>query len=158
MKNPYIEYKEKRYEFEADFLLKREFDRERQNETKKALIKSGVSEKDYEEFKKLQDFVNENKEKGINCLSDSQKEVLLRMFDLMDLINLNKVYEKYCYKMLNKKYKLSENEFYSLLEGLANDYGIEFVDELIQKVCEKVFTQLVENTQKKPLPTWDWMN
>ena len=26
----------------------------------------------------------------------------------------------------------------SILEGLAEDYGISFVDEVVQKVCEKV--------------------
>lgn len=156
--NPYIEYKGQKYEFEANFLMKREFDRERQNEVRKSLIKSGVTEKDYEKFTEIQKFVEENQEKGLEALSDSQKEILVEMFDLLDTLSLTSLYEKYCFKMLEKKYDLTRKEFEAMLEGLAEEYGYSFVDTLVQKVCEKVFTQVVENENKKALPNWDWMN
>ena len=61
--------------------------------------------------------------------------------------------------MLNKSYGMKREEFNELLEGLAKEYGLSFVDTLVQKVCEKVFTQPVENEkQKQALPNWDWMN
>lgn len=159
MNNPYVEYKGKKYEFVADFLMKREFDREKQNEVRKCLIKSGITEKDYEKFNKIQDFIEENQEKGLEKLNEEQKELLLQMFDLLEYVSLTELYEKYCFKMLEKKYNLTRNDFNNILEGLAEDYGISFVDTFIQKVCEKVFTQAVEKEQnKKPLPNWDWMN
>lgn len=156
--NPYIEYKGQKYEFEADFVMKRDFDRERQNEVKKCLVRSGVTEKDYENFKEIQEFALENKEAGIEKLTEEQKSILVRMFDLLDTLSLIPLYEKYCHKMLERKYGMSKSQFQSILEGLAEDYGISFVDEVVQKVCEKVFTQMVEKVEKKPLPTWDWMN
>ena len=159
MNNPYVEYKGKKYEFEADFLMKREFDRERQSEIKKCLIKSGATEKDYENFKEIQDFVSEHKEEGLELLNEEQKQILVKMFDLLDTLSLFELYEKYCFKMLEKKYNFTKQQFSEMLEGLAEDYGISFVDTFIQKVCEKVFTQVVEKEQiKKPLPAWDWMN
>lgn len=158
MNKPYIEYKGKKYEFEASFTLKREFDRQRQSDIRKALIKSGVTEKDYEKFKKIQDFIEENKEKGLDALTNEQKDLLASMFDLLNDISLNELYDEYCYKMLNRTYGMQRSEFNSLLEGLANEYGIGFVDTLVQKVCEKVFTPMVESVQEKPLPNWDWMN
>ena len=158
MKNPYIEYKGKKYEFEANFKLKREFERERQNQLRKVVISKGISEKDYNEFNEIKLFIEENKEKGIEALNEKQKESLAKMFELLDTISLNELYEEYCFKMLNQKYGISKTEFEDLLEGLANEYeSITFVDTFIQKVCEIVFTQVVENKQtKKALP--DWMN
>lgn len=158
MNKPYIEYKGKKYEFEASFLLKRDFERTRQAEIRKALLKSGVNEKDYAKFNEIKDFIEQNKEKGLEALSSEQKQILITMFDLIDAISLNELYDEYCFKMLNKTYGLSRNQFDELLEGLAEEYGISFVDSLVQKVCEKVFTQPVENKEEKTLPNWNWMN
>lgn len=158
MNNPYVEYKGKKYEFEANFPLKREFERERQAEIRKSLLKSGVSEKDYNDFNEIKTFIEENKEEGYDALSEKQKETLSRMFELTDKISLTSLYDQYCFKMLNKKYAMTKNEFDSLLEGLSEEYGISFVDTFVEKVCEKVFTQQVENKKEKALPNWDWMN
>lgn len=158
MNNPYVEHKGKKYEFVADFLLKREFDRERQNEVRKCLIKSGATEKDYAKFNEIQKFIEENQEKGLDSLNNEQKELLVRMFDLLETLNLIELYEKYCFKMLEQKYNFTKQQFSEMLEGLAEDYGISFVDTFVQKVCEKVFTQAVEKEEKKTLPNWDWMN
>ena len=56
--------------------------------------------------------------------------------------------------MINNKYNISKLEFEEMLEGFADEYGIEYVDILLQKVCEKVFTQVVEKKEKKTLPSW----
>ena len=158
MSKPYVEYKGKKYEFEADFPLKRQFDRERQSEIRKSLLKSGVTEKSYNEFNEIKTFIEQNQEKGYDALSEKQKETLAKMFDLTDKISLVSLYDEYCFKMLNKKYGMSRDEFNSVLEGLANKYGIAFVDTFVEKVCEKVFTQAVESEKAETLPNWDWMN
>lgn len=158
MNKPYVEYKGKKYEFEADFPLKRQFDRERQSEIRKSLLKSGVTEKAYNEFNEIKTFIEQNQEKGYDALSEKQKETLAKMFDLTDKVSLVSLYDEYCFKMLNKKYGMNRDEFNSLLEGLANKYGISFVDTFVEKVCEKVFTQVVESEKAETLPNWDWMN
>ena len=104
MSKPYVEYKGKKYEFEADFPLKRQFDRERQSEIRKSLLKSGVTEKSYNEFNEIKTFIEQNQEKGYDALSEKQKETLAKMFDLTDKISLVSLYDEYCFKMLNKKY------------------------------------------------------
>ena len=56
--------------------------------------------------------------------------------------------------MLNNKYGISKLEFEELLEGFADEYGYEYVDIMLQKVCEKVFIKVVEKKEKKTLPSW----
>ena len=51
----------------------------------------------------------------------------LKQVDLTDKVSLVSLYDEYCFKMLNKKYGMNRDEFNSLLEGLANKYGISFI-------------------------------
>lgn len=152
---PYIEHNEKIYEFEANFTLKREFEREKQSETRKLVLATGLNEEQYQEYQEIQKFIEEHKEEGLQKLSNKQKQTLSSMFELIDNLNFTDLYDKYCFKMLNKKYNITREEFEEILEGLSEDYGMEFVDVFVQKVCDTVFTQPVEKKQnKKPLPTW----
>lgn len=152
---PYIEHNGTIYEFEADFMLRREFERDKQSEVRKAILNSGMSEDQYKDFKEIQDFIEKNQEKGLSSLSNDQKEKLSNMFDIIDNLNFVDLYDTYCFKMLKNKYNITRFEFNQILEGFAEEFGMEYVDILVQKVCDKVFTQQVEKKQeKKTLPTW----
>ena len=78
---------------------------------------------------------------------------LAELVSLTEKLTLTDLYEKYCFKMLENKYNITRETFEKMLEGFAEEYGFEFVDILLQKVCEKVFTRVAEN-KKKPLPSW----
>lgn len=151
---PYIEHNGTIYEFEANFTLRREFERDKQSEIRKALLKTGVNETQYKKFKELEEFITKNQEKGLDALNEQQKEELSNMFELVDSLNFTDLYDTYCFKMLNRKYNISRLEFEEMLEEFAKNYGIEYVDILVQKVCDKVFTQTVEKEEKKTLPSW----
>lgn len=154
---PYIEHDGKTYEFEANFTLKREYDREYQSLVRNAIVEQGISEKQYNEYKEIANFIEQNKdENSFDRLTNKQKETLSQMFSLIENLTFVSLYEKYCYKMLNAKYNITQKEYETMLEGLAEEYGISFVDTFVQKVCEKVFTQTVEKKQqeKKTLPQW----
>ena len=57
--------------------------------------------------------------------------------------------------MLKNKYDITKDVWEDMLEGLSSDYGYEFVDLFLQKVCDNVFTQMAEKKkEKKPLPSW----
>ena len=149
---PYIEHNGTKYEFEASFKLQREYNKEMQNNVIKFLSKSGIDEKKYNELHKI---VDEYKDKEIELLKD--EETMNKISEIVELISnldFTQLYEKYCFKMLNAKYNITKEEFDTMLEEFGNEYGIEYVDIMLQKVCEKVFTRMGEKkeTNKKPLP------
>lgn len=153
---PYIEHNGTTYEFEASFKLQREYNKEMQNNVFKALKNSGIDEEKFENIKDFQKKFEENKEKNIDDLFKDE-ELLNKMSEITELISkldFTSTYEKYCFKMLNAKYNITKEEFDTMLEGFGNEYGIEYVDIMLQKVCEKVFTRMGEKkqTSKKPLP------
>ena len=148
---PYIEHNGNKYEFEASFTLKRQFDKETKDRTKKLLSSKKININEIEELRK---FVNENKDLTPDTLDEEAKEKLLSLSNVVDELDTVDLYEKYCWLMLNQKYGISKLEFEAILEGLANDYGIEFISTFVTKVCEKVFTQVGEKKEKKPLPSW----
>ena len=128
---PYIEHNGTTYEFEASFKLQREYNKEMQNK------------------------LEENKDKDIELLKD--KDLMNKLSEVVELtsnLDFSSTYEKYCFKMLNEKYNITKEEFETMLEEFGNEYGIEYVDIMLQKVCEKVFTRMGEKkeTSKKPLP------
>lgn len=152
---PYIEHNGTIYEFEASFKLQREYNKEMQNNVFKALKNSGIDENKFEDIKEFQKIFEENKEKNVDLFKN--EELLNKMSEITELISkldFTSTYEKYCFKMLNAKYDITKEEFEEMLEGFGNEYGIEYVDIMLQKVCEKVFTQKGEKKQpsKKPLP------
>lgn len=151
---PYLEYQGIKYEFEANFRLKRDYDKEVKSEYQNAILKNFKSKEELELLKELQEFAEQNKTLNPEELDEEKISKLLQAEKLINSISLTTIYEKYCYKMLENKYKISINEFNAMLEAFADDYGIEYVDILLQKVCEKVFTPVVEKKEKKTLPSW----
>ena len=152
---PYIEHNGTTYEFEASFTLQREYNKEMQKNVIKAINNSGIDENKLEEIKKFQKLLEGNKDKDIDLLKN--EELINKMTEIAELISnldFTSTYEKYCFKMLNAKYNITKEEFDTMLEEFGNEYGIEYVDIMLQKVCEKVFTRMGEKKQpsKKPLP------
>ena len=152
---PYIEHNGTTYEFEASFKLQREYNKEMQNNVIKAINDSGIDESKLEDIKELQKKLEENKDKDIELLKD--KDLMNKLSEVVELtsnLDFSSIYEKYCFKMLNEKYNITKEEFDTMLEEFGNEYGIEYVDIMLQKVCEKVFTRMGEKKQpsKKPLP------
>ena len=152
---PYIEHNGTTYEFEASFKLQREYNKEMQKNVIKAINDSGIDESKLEDIKEFQKKLEENKDKDIELLKD--KDLMNKLSDIVELtsnLDFSSTYEKYCFKMLNAKYNITQEEFDTMLEEFGNEYGIEYVDIMLQKVCEKVFTRMGEKKQpsKKPLP------
>ena len=152
---PYIEHNGTTYEFEASFKLQREYNKEMQNNVIKAINDSGIDESKLEDIKEFQKKLEENKDKDIEILKD--KDLMNKLSEVVELtsnLDFSSTYEKYCFKMLNAKYDITQEEFDTMLEEFGNEYGIEYVDIMLQKVCEKVFTRMGEKKQpsKKPLP------
>lgn len=152
---PYIEHNGTTYEFEASFKLQREYNKEMQNNVIKAINDSGIDESKLEDIKEFQKKLEENKDKDIELLKD--KDLMNKLSEVVELtsnLDFSSTYEKYCFKMLNAKYNITQEEFETMLEEFGNEYGIEYVDIMLQKVCEKVFTRMGEKKQpsKKPLP------
>ena len=152
---PYIEHNGTTYEFEASFKLQREYNKEMQKNVNKAINDSGIDESKLEDIKEFQKKLEENKDKDIELLKD--KDLMNKLSEVVELtsnLDFSSTYEKYCFKMLNAKYNITQEEFDTMLEEFGNEYGIEYVDIMLQKVCEKVFTRMGEKKQpsKKPLP------
>ena len=152
---PYIEHNGTTYEFEASFKLQREYNKEMQKNVIKAINDSGIDEDKLEDIKEFQKKLEENKDKDIELFKD--EELMNKLSELVELtssLDFSSTYEKYCFKMLNEKYNITKEEFDTMLEEFGNEYGIEYVDIMLQKVCEKVFTRMGEKKQqsKKPLP------
>ena len=152
---PYIEHNGTTYEFEASFKLQREYNKEMQKNVIKAINDSGIDESKLEDIKEFQKKLEENKDKDIELFKD--EELMNKLSEIVELtssLDFSSTYEKYCFKMLNAKYNITQEEFDTMLEEFGNEYGIEYVDIMLQKVCEKVFTRMGEKKQpsKKPLP------
>lgn len=157
MEKPYIEYQGNKYEFEASFGLKREYENAIKAKYSQLYANDKFDEKELNEMKK---FVEENKELKNEDLKEN-KEIKVKLsiyFNYIAQINPFDVQYEYCFKMLNKKYGIDKEYFDEMLNSYAEDFGMDFIDELIGKVCEKVFTQVgVKNTQakeKKARPSW----
>lgn len=152
---PYIEYKGKKYEFEANFSLKKQFDKDNKEMAMK-IVKKGDIKNKQKDIAELEKFVKENPNITIDDLSkDSEMlDKLEKLYDLTNDFNNSEFYEKYCFEMLENKYNINKETFEDMLNCFADDYGIEYVYVLLQKVCEKVFTQQVGEKNKKPLPDW----
>ena len=152
---PYIEHNGTTYEFEASFKLQREYNKEMQKNVIKAIKNSGIDEDKLEDIKEFQKKLEESKDKDIELFKDEELiNKLLEITELISNLDFSSTYEKYCFKMLNAKYNITQEEFDTMLEEFGNEYGIEYVDIMLQKVCEKVFTRMGEKKQpsKKPLP------
>lgn len=152
---PYIDYNGTRYEFKADFLLKRAY-----NKDLKKVVSNNKMKFDSNEILKLQKFSEENPKitKEVLEANPEMYELLIKYSqEVNDNAELIELQERYCYEMLKKTYNIDKETWLKMQEQFANDYGIENLELLFVKVIEKVFTQEVENNiPKKPLP--EFMN
>lgn len=154
---PYIEYNNKKYEFNANWKLKKEFNKSIQNAY--ANIRLSLTDEELNVFEEVKKFTEEHptlKENDLMALPKEMKEKYIKLLNTMQSIDLSSIYEEYCFKMLNEEYQITKEEFEEILNNFSEEYGFEYVEILLQKVCEKVFTQVVEKKEKKPLP--EWMN
>ena len=101
--------------------------------------------------------------KWINTYYESEDYIILNCskketnesYDVLIDFDLSELKEKDCYEMLKNKYDITKDGWEDMLEGLSSDYGYEFVDLFLQKVCDNVFTQVAEKKkEKKALPSW----
>lgn len=152
---PYIEYNGEVYEFEASFELKRIYDREVKKEYQNQLLKNIKTEEEAKELQELMEYIQKHPDLKEENIDNKMREKLMKYRELTLNISLIKAYDKLCYLMLKEKYSITEKQYQSMLEGLAKDYGISFIDVFVQKVCEKVFMPKEEKKEeKKPLPSW----
>ena len=152
---PYIEYKDEIYEFEANNSLKRAYQRDRKKLTVKYFANANLSEADIKNLDELQKLISEKEDITFNDLDDKTKAKLSKSYDVLIDFDLSELNEKYCYEMLKNKYDITKDVWEDMLEGLSSDYGYEFVDLFLQKVCDNVFTQVAEKKkEKKALPSW----
>ena len=149
---PYIEYNGQKYEFEANFTLKRNYDKDFKNTLKDLFLSNEISQNDYSKIQKYQKKVLEKEINSFEDLTDEMKKELADMLNITEKLSLTNLYEKYCFEMLKQKYDIDYETFQKMLEDFAEEYGYDYVDILLQKVCEKVFTRVVE--KKKTLPSW----
>ena len=96
---PYIEYNNKKYEFEAKgFSLKREYDNAIKSKLSKVLLKKGAGTT----IKELQEFSNNVKNKNLTAeeieKNPKLKDKLLKMSKFVDKLSLYDVYYEFCFK------------------------------------------------------------
>lgn len=155
---PFIEYNNNVYEFEANFKLKKEFEKEIQARYKSLLKEKVINQDDIKGIQEIQDYVKNNPNLNEETLKNNPEmlEKISKYQPLLDSLILTDIYEKYCFKMLEIKYGIDEETWLKMNEQFYDDY-CESIDELEQlyiKVIEKVFTQQVEMKTKKALPEW----
>lgn len=147
---PYIEYQGTRYEFVANFRLKKEYDKDL-----KRIVSKNRELIDSQEVLELQKFLNEHPNITEETLKENP-ELLNKLSKYDSIINndeLNTLQERYCFKMLNVAYGTTEETWEKMQEEFVDNYGMENLDLMFSKVIDLVFTRKVENNQmKKPLP------
>ncbi len=156
MNKPYIEYEGKKYEFQASWSLRREYNRT----TQEVLLKSkqNLNEDDTKNIEEIMKYVEKNPELSQKDILDMPNEIKEKMADTYEKLvslDLTSVYEEFCFRMLKETYGIDKQTFEKMLVQFSDDYGMQYVDVLLQKACEQVFTPAVEKP-KKPLP--EWMN
>lgn len=155
---PYIEYNEIKYEFEANFTLKREFDLEIQKRYNEMAKSGEVTQEELSNLKIVRDFILSNPNITEEELEKNQemKERIIKYVPILDKLILNDIYEKYCYLMLEKKYGINKETWNKMLEQYFEDYceSTTELNELFSKVVEKVFTQMPSKKKKSKM---DWM-
>lgn len=164
---PYFEYEGKTYEFEANFMLHKEFNKEQQ----KLLKESSV------DFKELidEDFINQLKLESQKLKKEnpnaSKEELEAKAYQIImndprlyktlmtiekDENATNELYEKYCRIMFEKKYPNEKEVFDEFLNVLCEDKGIIYVYAFLESVCKKVFMNVgKEVPQQKTSFAWE---
>ena len=138
---PYIENNlGERFEFEANYSLKRKYEKEKQKQLQKIFFRY-VSEEQLKEIKE-----NGKEEKEVI------KDIVLNNDIDLDEVN-KKVDEKYIKILLVETNKISEEKAEEIVYELLTTYGEEAVYERFEKILNKVFTQ-VGSPEYKTMPTW----
>lgn len=166
---PYIEYQDKngetiRLEFKANTALKAQYDKDKQ---KRAMQAFENSEDDFDkekinkidsEIKTLREKIEsgEINEKTIEENKSMQK-TMAKYYQMVATFDSVDIDYEYCYKMAHANYDISRSEWEEILEGMEEDYGRDFVTEVITSICEKVFTQVGVKKPKKARPVYDFM-
>lgn len=154
---PYIEYKGKTYEFEANFKLQKEFRKEYQKAIKEkssSLIDEDVINELCElkdEAEKLKETINSQK---IN--EEEQNKLLVKIISkypsakkLIEQDNedeLEEINEKYVRLMFEHKYPQEVKIFDEIIEQITEDNGINYVIQLFSSIIKTVFMSVVEET------------
>ena len=119
-------------------------------------LAKGLTREEVEALEEAQKYTLEHPnltEKDMAELPKETQEKYLKLANILTKADLSSIYEKYCFKMLNTTYEITQEYFEEMLDNFSEEYGIAQVELLLQKVCEKVFTQAVEK-DKKALPEW----
>lgn len=151
---PYIEYNDKRYEFEASFTLEQEFNKALQERYKEMLLKGNITEQDINEINEIEKFVKENTNLTEQELMQEHKEMyekIKKYAPKMQSLILTDLYEEYCFKMLNIKYGIDLKTWDDMKRQYYEEYCDSFqeLDELFDKIIEKVFMKKQELKKKK---------
>lgn len=164
---PYFEYKGKTYEFEANFTIQKQFDKDRQKILKaqsvdfKEIIDEEMLNKLIAERNKLQ---SEHKNLSKEELELKAQEIIYSSPKLIGVLatmendeNSNReLYERYCRTMFERKYPNEVNVFDEFIDELCCDKGINYVYNFFESVCKKVFTMVgKEDPQQKPSFEWE---
>lgn len=160
---PYIEYKGKKYEFKSNFIIEKEFNNEIKDRYIELINQKGLNEQDLEEINTITEFIKNNSnyiqdEKKLKSEEPEMFEKIKKYLPILNALNVNDIYEKYCFKLLEKEYRITYEDWCKMLEQYYEDYCDTYddVDTMISRVIELVFTQkaLEKNKKKKPMPSW----
>lgn len=148
---PYLEYNGITYEFEANFQMRKLYEKEVRNNLKRLINNGQLSANDIKEIEELQK-MNLDSSK-IEELDEETKGKLVRISSILNEIDNNEINEKYCYLMLNQKYGIERKDWDQMLEQYYDDYCDSFdeVYEMLSKVIELVFTRKASTPKKKKL-------
>ena len=95
---PYIEYNNKKYEFNANWKLKKEFNKSIQNAY--ANIRLSLTDEELDVFEEVKKFTEEHptlKENDLMALPKEMKEKYIKLLNTMQSIDLSSIYEEYCF-------------------------------------------------------------
>lgn len=179
---PFIEYKGKTYEFEANFSLQKAFKKEYDKlmNSRKNNITDKLTEYDFNDLTEAQKELtelknkyefkiknNENSEELNKELEKESIEILSKHQQALKFINsttdsvgdeINDLNEKYCRLIFANKYP-EENEehiFDSFIDDVCKDKGIDYVIQLFSAIIKAVFMSVVEVTpQQKYSFAWE---
>lgn len=164
---PYIEYKNQKLEFEANFKLQKEFRKEYQNLVRNN--KDILNQIDPNELNRLSKDIKAEKKKAealgkkltneeIENLSYefiSKYPSLIKMSSFSNQEEMEELYEKYCEQMIESKYL--DIKWEDVAETIVEEQGIGYYYALVEAIIKKVFSSVVE-VAPQTKPSFDWNN
>ena len=171
---PYITYNDKRYEFEAGFILQKEYKKEytekllsRKKSSREALLSNNTEEISLV-LKELEGLRKEATSKKLTDkeIESRQQEILLshpevlKMLSEQELSNSDdEINEKYCRLMFEKKYPDEKDVFDKFCDEVClsdSEKGISYLCQLFSSIIKMVFTNVVqEQPQQNVLFDWE---